>query len=49
MDNERLTLVFMFHLSVAFDTIDDGIILQNLSERFVVEGDVLKGIILLSY
>ncbi len=44
VDNQRLTLVFMFDLSVAFDTIDHGLMLQILSERFGVQGDVLKWI-----
>ncbi len=34
----------MFDLSVAFDTIDHGIILQKLFERFGDQGDVLKWI-----
>ncbi len=42
MDNQRFTLVFMFDLSAAFDTIDHGIMLQRLSERFGVQGDLLK-------
>ncbi len=39
MDNQRLTLVFMFDFSA---TIDHRIMFQRLSERFGVQGDALK-------
>ncbi len=43
-NNQRLTLVTMFDLLAPFDTIDHGIMLQRLYERFDVQGDVLKWI-----
>ncbi len=42
MVNWRLTLAFMYDLSVAFDTIDYTIMLQRLSERFGVHDYVVK-------
>ena len=42
MENQQVTVMALFNLSAAFDTVDHSVFLDRLSSDFVIQGNALE-------